>query len=102
MIKNMPVFAIQAKDNVSVGAIRRYIDICVDYGLHEQAKQSQLALEEILQWRKENPDLCKSPDHTHIPSDDPNSFESILLGASVDETEARVRGARSGMLPEQI
>jgi hypothetical protein len=72
-INNMPVFILKAKDNLSDQIVQAYVNLCYNSGLPEQGEQAQLALDEIRQWRAENPDKCKFPDHTHIPADNPAS-----------------------------
>ena len=69
----MPVFTIKARDDLAIQAVRGYRDLCIYYGLDEQAKQVELALEEIIRWRYDHPRECKWPDHDHVPAGDPGS-----------------------------
>lgn len=69
----MPVFAIKARDNLAPMVIARYVAACREAGLHEQADQVEIALREILDWREDHRDLCKWPDHAHIPAGEPGS-----------------------------
>jgi len=69
----MPVFAVKAKDNLATHAICAYYAACICNGLHEQAKQVEAALTEIMDWREANKALCKWPDHKHAPAGTPGS-----------------------------
>lgn len=61
----MPVFAIKAKDNLSIAAIAEYRKLCERNNLHAQADEVKKALDEVMAWRSRHPDECKLPDHEH-------------------------------------
>jgi hypothetical protein len=63
----MPVFVIQAKDELAVSAVSAYRRLCEARGLDGQAVQVQLAAAEMTGWRERHPDAVKIPDHPHIP-----------------------------------
>lgn len=63
----MPVFTIQAKDNLAPEMVLAYASRCSELGWHEQTSQVILAYNEIVTWRNRNPALCKDPDHEHVP-----------------------------------
>ncbi len=69
----MPVFAIQASDNIASVAIGAYIAACCDRDLFGQAQEVIAAFEEINAWRERHPDRCKWPDHEHVPAGQPGS-----------------------------
>ena len=69
----MPVFVIKAKDNLSPHAVGQYVRSLCDQDLFEQARHAIAALEEINAWRERHPDLCKWPDHKHVPAGQPGS-----------------------------
>lgn len=64
----MPVFVIKAKDNFAPVIVRRYATEIEGDGLLEQGRQAWLALTEIVAWRERHPELCKHPDHEHVPA----------------------------------
>jgi hypothetical protein len=64
----MPVFTIKAKDNLALEAICYYAHECRRRGLNDQADEVDKAIAEIQQWRAANPDVCKDPDHIHVPT----------------------------------
>jgi len=64
----MPVFTIQAKHRLAVRAVRAYRDFCLDAGLTAQAAQVQRAIDEMREWRHQNKELIKDPDHEHVPA----------------------------------
>lgn len=65
----MPVFTIKAKDRLALGPIRVYRDLCRAAGLNAQAEQVNKAINEFIEWREQNPDAIKNPDHVHVPAD---------------------------------
>lgn len=68
VIGNMPVFVIKAKDILAGEAISAYRELCLCEGLHEQAAQVRLALDEIIEWQRHHEDLLEVPDHKHVPA----------------------------------
>ena len=64
----MPVFTIKAKDALAVKVIGFYHDECDRYGLHEQAAQVDLALDEIVRWQADHPNEVRLPSHKHVPA----------------------------------
>ena len=60
-----PQFHMRAKDNCTLPAVKQYLQECLKRGLHDQAQEVVTAVDEIQQWRDENPDKCKDPDHKH-------------------------------------
>lgn len=64
----MPVFVIKAKDALAPEAVAAYRDLCTKYGLHLQAEQVQLALDEMEAWQAAHDDLLRLPDHQHVPA----------------------------------
>lgn len=69
----MPVFILKAKDNLAPGAVANYAILCETAGLFDQAEQVREALAEIVAWRDEHRELCKWPDHEHVPAGEPGS-----------------------------
>jgi hypothetical protein len=65
-VSAIPVFTIKAKDALAIEAIREYQAICRSRGLFEQAEQVELAIREMVEWRRENLTLLKMPDHEHV------------------------------------
>lgn len=65
----MPVFVIKAKDLLAPEAVAAYRDLCIIYGLREQAAEVNKAIEEIAAWQEANVDVVKLPDHTHVAAD---------------------------------
>lgn len=65
--ETMPTFVIKAKDALAPEAVKAYRDLCVKYGLRDQAAQVQLALNEIERWQRDNEGSLKLPDHKHVP-----------------------------------
>lgn len=63
----MPVFVIKATDALAPEAVEAYYELCIRYGLDEQAAQVQLALEEIRDWQNRNDDELTLPSHKHVP-----------------------------------
>jgi hypothetical protein len=109
-IDRQPVFAIKAADNLSDSIVQEYVNLCYNSGLNAQGEQAQLALDEIRQWRAENPDKCKFPDHMHVPANDDDSFEARLelleaihlpltAGDKIYEGDRVVLGAAGTVLP---
>lgn len=80
----MPVFAIKARDNLAVDAVRYYRELCYQYGLREQGDQVDLALREIQTWRVNHPDECKWPDHAHVRAGEPGSGSEAPLRRAGD------------------
>ena len=72
----MPVFTIQAKDRLAVAALIAYQVLCDEWHLPQQVAEVEKAIEEMVAWRKRNPQRVKIPDHTHVPA------TSIHKGAS--------------------
>lgn len=64
----MPVFVLKAKDNFAPEAVHAYRRYTGAAGLFAQAEQTTLALDEIIAWRRRHPELCKDPDHEHVPT----------------------------------
>jgi len=64
----MPAFTIKAKDALAPEAIEAYRDLCTRSGLHEQALQVQMALDEVNAWQWDHEDEVKLPDHKHVPA----------------------------------
>jgi hypothetical protein len=67
-LDGMPRFTMLAKDDVAPAVISFYIDQCRAVGWYEQADQVELALDELEGWRAAHPELCKMPDHPHVPT----------------------------------
>ncbi len=65
---SMPVFTIKAKDALALEAVTAYRDLCTKYGLHGQASEVQLALNELELWQQDHEDELQLPDHAHVPS----------------------------------
>jgi DNA polymerase III epsilon subunit-like protein len=63
----MPTFTILAKDAIAPETLAAYRDLCSRFGLIDQAREVQKALEEIADWQKANPTEVKMPDHQHQP-----------------------------------
>jgi hypothetical protein len=63
----MPVFVIKGQDALAIQAIAEYRNLCVQFGLSEQAVQVQLAIDEVEAWQAANPGRVKLPDHEHVP-----------------------------------
>lgn len=63
----MPVFVLKAKDNLTPEIVLDYGSRCSELGWHDQANEVIKAYNEIVAWRSRNPDLCKNPDHEHVP-----------------------------------
>jgi len=61
----MPTFVIKGSDALAPAAIEAYRRLCVQYELHEQAEQVQMALDEIEDWQADHEELLKLPDHYH-------------------------------------
>lgn len=64
----MPVFVLKGKDALAPFLVLTYQRECYRYGLEEQARQVQLAYEEMAAWQRRNPDRVKLPDHPHVPA----------------------------------
>jgi hypothetical protein len=62
-----PTFTIRARDDLIVATLTKYAFLCENEGLVDQAAEVDKALEEIIHWRATNPELCKLPNHKHIP-----------------------------------
>lgn len=65
--EDMPVFVLKAKDNLALRVVAIYRELCVNEGLSEQAEQVIKAIGEMTEWRIAYPELCKLPDHEHVP-----------------------------------
>lgn len=65
----MPVFTIKAKDRLALGPLRMYRELCRAAKLYDQAHQVDMAITEFAEWREQNPDAIKDPDHKHVPVD---------------------------------
>jgi hypothetical protein len=63
----MPAFVIMGKDALAPEAVEAYGDLCIKYGLHDQAAEVQKALTEIIDWQRANPDAVHLPNHRHVP-----------------------------------
>lgn len=64
----MPVFTIQAKDKLAVGALVDYKKLCLAADLHDQAAEVDEAIREMVAWADRNPRAMKWPDHDHVPA----------------------------------
>jgi hypothetical protein len=67
-MSKMPEFTIKAKDEFAISTLIAYREECINFRLEDQAKEVQLAIEEMIDWRSDNPELVKYPDHKHIPA----------------------------------
>ena len=63
-----PVFPLLAKDVLAPGTIDYYRRECDRHGLPEQAAQVAAAYWEAAAWQERHPELCKLPDHQHVPA----------------------------------
>lgn len=68
-LEDMPVFTIKAKDAFAIPMLKKYHEMCRDFGLYDQADEVTDAINEIWKWREENADLVKLPNHKHVPVD---------------------------------
>lgn len=84
----MPVFVIKAKDNLAPAAVFSYATLVEGLGLYTQAKQTRLALNEIVAWRERNPSACKWPDHKHVPAAE---LDADILHAALLNVERSAR-----------
>jgi hypothetical protein len=64
----MPVFPLLAKDVLAPGTIDYYRRECERHNLPEQAAQVAAAYREAAAWQERHPELCKLPDHQHVPA----------------------------------
>lgn len=71
-MSEMPVFVLKAKDNFTPVLIAMHAELCRENGLEDQYKEDSKALAEIHKWRRMNPELCKMPDHKHVPVEEVN------------------------------
>lgn len=69
----MPVFVLKAKDNFAPRIIAEYIRQLDIQQMYDQAQHTLAALAEVSGWRERHPELCKWPDHEHIPAGQPGS-----------------------------
>lgn len=69
----MPVFAIKAKDNLAVLAVIGYRALCDEHGLDAQSESVSRSIAEMVAWRERYPEMCKWPDHEHVPAGQPGS-----------------------------
>jgi hypothetical protein len=69
----MPVFILKAKDNLAPKAVAHYAILCRAAGLSDQAEEVRKALAEMVAWRDEHRELCKWPDHEHVPAGEPGA-----------------------------
>jgi len=67
-VSTMPVFVIKAKDALALEAVAAYRDLCTRYGLHGQASEVQLALNEMELWQQDHEDEMRLPHHIHVPA----------------------------------
>lgn len=67
-MSDMPVFVIKAKDLLAPEAVKAYRDLCIAYGLRDQAAEVDKAIEEIIAWQESSVDVVKLPDHVHVPA----------------------------------
>ena len=64
----MPVFELLAKDVLAPGTVDYYRRECERHDLREQAGQVAAAYREAAAWQERHPELCKLPDHEHVPA----------------------------------
>lgn len=64
----MPVFELEAKDDLSLDTLEAYRSFCLAEGLNGQAEQVDLCIDEFQAWRSRNQDLLGLPDHEHVPA----------------------------------
>jgi hypothetical protein len=66
-LQDMPVFVIKGKDKFALRLLITHRDLCIANGLIKQSLEDQKAIDELVDWQDENPELMKFPDHKHIP-----------------------------------
>lgn len=84
--QGMPVFVLKAKDDLAEVAVDRYAERCREIGLESQACEAEAALEEFMLWRRAHSELCKLPDHKHVPV-------AEQMSAPAEPTETQLRDA---------
>lgn len=77
----MPVFVIKAKDALALEAVEAYRELCTKYGLHGQASEVQLAINEIELWQQDHGDEMRLPDHKHVPAPYVNPGDDTVNGS---------------------
>lgn len=64
----MPTFTIKAQDALAVPTLRAYYNECLEHGLHDQADEVAIAIEEMRAWQRDHVGATKLPDHPHVPT----------------------------------
>lgn len=83
-MNQMPVFIIKGKDQLAPAAVDAYHDLCVEYGINDQARQVFAAGQEIRAWQEAHPDQVKLPDHQHVPAAAlPPAWADLLEGLRI-------------------